>query len=53
MRSPILYKFSCLKCTSEYVGMTTPTLGTRADEHAGVSFRTGAPVGNAMFALFF
>ena len=41
MCSSLVYKFSCVQCTSEYVGMTTRTLGNRVDEHKGVSFRTG------------
>ena len=44
MQSSLVYKYSCVHCTSEYVGMTTRTLGVRADEHAGVSFRTGVPL---------
>ena len=39
-----MYKYSCVHCTSEYVGMTTHTLGTRVAEHAGISFRTGVPL---------
>ena len=41
MWSSLVYKYSCVHCTSEYVGMTTRTLGVMADEHPGVSFRTG------------
>ena len=41
MCSSLVYKFCCVQCTSEYVGMTTRTLGIRVDEHKGVSFRTG------------
>ena len=29
-------------CASEYVGLAARTLGTRVDEHVGVSYRTGA-----------
>ena len=39
--SSLVYKFSCVQCTSEHVWMTTRTLGIRVDEHKGVSFRTG------------
>ena len=44
MQSSLVYKCSCVQCTSEYEGMTTRTLGVRADEYAGVSFRTGVPL---------
>ena len=33
MCSSLVYKFSCVQCTSEYVGMSTRTLGIRVDEH--------------------
>ena len=39
-----MYKYSCVHSTSEYVGMTTHTLGERVAEHAGVSFRSGLPL---------
>ena len=42
LKSSLVYKFSCARCASEYVGMTARTLGTRVDEHVGVSYRTGA-----------
>ena len=42
MQSSLVNKYSCVHCTSEYVGMSTRTLGVRADEHANVSFRTGS-----------
>ena len=38
MQSSHVYKYNCVRCTSEYMGMTTRT------EHAGVSFRTGVPL---------
>ena len=41
MQSPLAYKYSCVHRTSEYVGMTTRTIGVKADEHAGVSFLSG------------
>ena len=41
MRSSLVYKYRCALCASEYVGMTTRTLGSRIDEHIGVSYRTG------------
>jgi len=44
MLSAIVYKFSCPKCGSEYVGSTIRNLATRAAEHAGISVRTGAPL---------
>ena len=41
LKSSLVYKFSCAQCASEYVGMTSRTLGTRVDEHVWVSYRTG------------
>ena len=38
LKSSLVYKFSCAQCASEYVGMTARTLGTRVDEHVGVSY---------------
>ena len=38
----LVYKFSCARCASEYVGSTTRTLHTRVAEHAGRSLRTGS-----------
>ena len=42
MRSSRVYKFSCVRCASEYVGSTIRTLHTRVAEHTGRSFRTGS-----------
>ena len=42
LKSSLVCKFSCAQCASEYVGMTARTLGTRVDEHVGVSYRIGA-----------
>ena len=42
MCASLVYKFSCARCASEYVGSTTRTLHTRVAEHAGRSFRTGS-----------
>ena len=42
LKSSLVYKFRCAQFASEYVGMTARTLGTRVDEHVGVSYRTGA-----------
>ena len=42
LKSSLLYKFSCAQCASEYDGMAARTLGTRVDEHVGVSYRTEA-----------
>ena len=36
-----MYEYCCVRCTSAYVGMTSRTLGSRIDEHRGVSHRTG------------
>ena len=41
MRSSLVYKFSCSRCESAYVGSTTRALLTRVSEHKGVSCRTG------------
>ena len=38
----LVYKISCARCASEYVGSTTRTLHTRVAEHAGRSFKTGS-----------
>ena len=40
MRSSLIYKYSCVRCTSEYIGSTTRILTTRVAEHAGRSHRT-------------
>ena len=42
MRSSLVYKFSCARCASEYVGSTIRTQHTRVAEHAGRSFLTGS-----------
>ena len=42
LKSSLVYKFSCARCASEYVGTTARTLGTTVVEHVGVSYRTGA-----------
>ena len=42
MRSSLVYKFSCERCVSEYVGSTIRTNYTRVAEHAGRSFCTGS-----------
>ena len=42
MCASLIYKFSCARCASEYVGSTTRTLHTRVAEHALISFRTGS-----------
>ena len=36
----IIFKFSCSKCESMYVGSTSRTLGARIAEHVGRSYRT-------------
>ena len=40
LRSSVIYKFSCERCSSEYAGSTTRSLLIRASEHAGRSYRT-------------
>ena len=42
MCAPLVYKFCCARCASEYVESTTRTLHTTVAEHAGRSFRTGS-----------
>ena len=46
MRGSLVYKFSCVQCTSMYVGSTSRTLISRAAEHAGRSPRTNKPIVN-------
>ena len=41
MRSSLVYKYSCARCASEYVGSTSRALHIRICEHQGRSFRTG------------
>ena len=41
LQAALIYKFSCVRCTSEYIGSTTRTLCVRVAEHAGRSHRTG------------
>ena len=42
MRSCLIYKFSCPKCTfGTYIGCTNRLLKVRIDSHRGVSHRTG------------
>ena len=41
MQSSLVYQFSCVNCTSGYVGCSRRTLATRVAEHAGKSSRTG------------
>ena len=41
LRASLVYQFSCARCASAYVGMTTRNLYTRVAEHRGRSFRTG------------
>ena len=40
MRSNVIYNYRCECCSSEYVGSTIRTLGTRVCEHLGISPRT-------------
>jgi len=46
MLSSIIYSFSCVRCTSEYVGMTSRPLFIRIAEHAGRSYRTNRAIAN-------
>ena len=38
LRSRVVYKFTCSRCNSTYVGMTNRHMRTRASEHMGISF---------------
>ena len=40
LQASLIYKFSCVRCTSEYIGSTTRALCVRVAEHAGRSHRT-------------
>ena len=40
MQGSLVYKFSCIWCMSEYIGITTRLLHVRVAKHAGRSFRT-------------
>ena len=42
--SRVVYKFTCDKCNSTYVGMTNRHMRTRVCEHMGISPLTGAYV---------
>ena len=42
MLSSIIYSFSCERCSSNYVGMTSRNFYKRIAEHAGRSFRTNS-----------
>ena len=44
MQSSLVYKFSCVRCTSEYIGSTSRVLHVRVAEHAGRSSRSGRPL---------
>lgn len=46
MQSSLIYKFSCARCASGYIGSTTRTLAVRVAEHAGRSFRTNNVLSN-------
>ena len=39
--SSLVYSFKCSNCQFEYIGSTQRTLKLRADEHKGISSRTG------------
>ncbi|XP_063603275.1 uncharacterized protein LOC134779202 [Penaeus indicus] len=46
--SSVVYKFTCSSCNAAYIGKTSRNLFIRADEHKGVSYRTGRPLGKPM-----
>ena len=41
LQSFVCYKYNCIICKNDYVGVTTCNLGKRVAEHIGVSERTG------------
>ena len=44
LRSRMVYKFTCSRCNSTYVGMKNRRMRTRVCEHLGISPLTGANV---------
>ncbi|XP_069973528.1 uncharacterized protein [Penaeus vannamei] len=46
--SSVVYKFTCSSCNAAYIGKTSRNLSIRADEHEGISYRTGRPLGKPM-----
>jgi len=46
MQSSLVYKYSCARCASVYIGSTLRSLNVRSSEHCGNSFRTGQPLTN-------
>ena len=44
LRSSLIYQYSCVQCTSAYVGMTSRNLYERIAEHRGFSSRTNRPL---------
>ena len=45
MRSNLVYEFSCARCASAYVGMTTRNFYIRVSEHRGRSYRSNLLLG--------
>ena len=50
LRSSVVYKYTCNRCNSIYVGMTSRHLSTRIAEHLGVSFRSGLALTSPPFS---
>ena len=51
MTSGVVYLFNCPKCElGKYVGSTRRLLKVRVDSHRGISYRTGAKLGNPEFS---
>jgi len=46
--SSVVYKFTCSSCNAAYIGKTSRNLFIRADEHKGISYRTGRPLEKPM-----
>ena len=43
LQSCLVYKFSCVQCSSTYIGETSRHLLARIADHKGISIRTGQP----------
>ena len=46
MQASLVYKFSCSRCESMYIGSTCRTLGARVAEHMGRSYSTNSILAN-------
>ena len=50
LRSSLVYKFTCDRCQSVYVGKTSRHLAVRISEHLGESYRTGSLLSSPPFS---